>query len=421
MQLTEIKNIIRLYFESRENEKFIPGKTKIPLSVPAYSWEEVSEAVDSLLTTYVTMGKKVQAFEKLFAEYVGVNYAVMVNSGSSANLLALSILTNPTIKNRIERGQEIITPALSWATTVYPIIQVGATPVFVDVDLETCNINPDAIEKAVTNKTKAIMLVHLLGNPCHMDRIAEIAKKHGLLVIEDSCEALGAEYRGKKVGGFGDLATFSFFFSHHMTTIEGGMVSTNNEEYAELAKSLRAHGWIRELKNREEIAKKYGEIDERFLFINIGYNMRPTEIQGAFGIHQIKKLDEFIKIRRQNAKYWTKRFEKYSKYLILPQENEKHVYFGYPITVKSEAPFTKEEIVRFLEKRMVETRPVMTGNIVEHPVAKLFEYRVIGDLKNSKLIMRNSFFLGNHHRIGREEREYVADCVSEFIEKVEQR
>jgi len=414
----KIKYLVREYFSSKTKE-FVPGETKIPLSVPSYSWEEAYEAIESILTTRVTMGEKVKKFEEMFAEYIGVKNAIMVNSGSSANLLALSVLTNPIVKDRIQKGEEIITPAITWSTTVFPIINVGAVPSLVDVDLNTYTIDTNEIEKAITDKTRAIMPVHLLGNPCDMKEIIKIAEEHDLFVIEDCCEAHGAEFNGKKVGSFGDISTFSFFFSHHISTIEGGMILTDNEEYGEIAKSLRAHGWIRELKNKDKIAAEYPEIDERFLFINIGFNLRPTEIQGAFGIHQIKKLDKFIEIRRNNARYWTKKLEKYSDYLILPKErlNTKHVWFGYPITVKPTAPFTRKEFVDFLEKKGIETRPIMAGNIVEQPVMKLFKYRKVGDLNNSKFIMRNSFFFGNHQGIGKVEREYIVDCISEFIEQ----
>ena len=414
----KIQQLVKDYFFMKR-EEFIPGKSKIPLNVPSYSWEEVYEAIESLLTTQVTMGEKVKKFEETFADYVGVKYAIMVNSGSSANLLALSILANPVISNRIQEGDEVITPAVTWSTTVFPIINVGAIPVFVDVDLETFNIIPSEIENAITDKTKAIMLVHLLGNPANMKEIMEIAQKYNLFVIEDCCEAHGAEFNGKKVGSFGDISTFSFFFSHHISTIEGGMILTNNEEYSELAKSLRAHGWIRERNDREKIAAKYPEIDERFLFVNIGYNVRPTEIQGAFGIHQIKKLDKFVEIRRENAKYWTEKLKKYSDYIILPKEEDrvKHVWFGYPITIRPGAPFTRHEFISFLEQRGIETRPIMAGNIPEQPVMALFPYRKVGELSNAKYIMRNSFFFGNHPGIGKAEREYIADCISEFIEQ----
>lgn len=414
----KIKQLVKDYFSLKTSE-FIPGKTKIPLNIPSYSWEEAYEAIESIITTRVTMGKKVQNFERLFADYVGVENAVMVNSGSTANLLALSILTNPITSNRIKNGEEIITPAITWPTTVFPIINVNAMPVLVDVDLDMYTIDTAEIEKSITDKTRAIMLVHILGNPCNMKEVMEIAEEHDLFVIEDCCEAHGAEFNGKKVGSFGDISTFSFFFSHHISTIEGGMILSDNEEYTELAKTLRAHGWIRELKNRNEIGKKYKEIDDRFLFINIGYNVRPTEIQGAFGIHQIKKLDKFIEIRRNNARYWTEKLKVYSDYLLLPEERRgtKHVWFGYPIAVKPTAPFTRKELVDFLEQKGIETRPIMAGDIAEQPAMKLFKYRKVGNLDNSKNIMRRSFFFGDHHGIGKAEREYIADCISEFIEQ----
>lgn len=415
----EIKDLVKDYFSQKERERFIPGKTKILLSIPSYDWEEAWEAIESILSTHVTMGEKVAQFEAMFADYIGVKYATMVNSGSSANLIALSILTNPMLKDHIQHGDEIVTPAVTWATTVFPIINCGAIPVLVDVDLDTFDINLDEVEKAITNKTKAIMPIHLLGNPCNMPRIMKIAQEHNLFVIEDACEAHGAELDGQRVGSFGDLATFSFFFSHHISTIEGGMVLTNNDELAELAKALRVFGWVRDLRDKDEVAKRHVDIDPRFLFINIGYNFRPTEIQGAFGVHQLKKLEKFIEIRRDNANFWTNNLRQYSDYLWLHREREgtRHVWFGYPITIKPDAPFTRKEMVDFLEKRDVETRPIMAGNIAEQPAMKLFPYKKVGELPNSRLIMRNSFFFGNHHGIGKEEREAIVEYIGEFIRK----
>lgn len=413
----KIRALVKDYFSHKGKEQFMMGKTRIPLNIPSYDWEEAYEAIDSILTTWVTMGKKVKQFESEFAEYVGVGHAVMTNSGSSANLLALSILANPLVQGGIKPGDEIITPAVTWATTVFPIINCSATPVLVDVDLETFNVNLGEVEKAITDKTKAIMLVHLLGNPCDMSRIVEIAKASNLFIIEDACEAHGAEFNGGKVGSFGDLATFSFFFTHHISTIEGGMVLTNNEEYAELAKALRVFGWVRDLKSRDEIAERYKDIDPRFLFVNIGYNLRPTEIQGAFGIHQLKKLEKFIEIKRDNAKFWAESLKEYSDYLWLHQERDgtRHVWFGYPVTVSPYAPFTRKELVDFLEGKGVETRSIMAGNMDEQPAMKLFHYRKVGDLPNSRLIMRNSFFFGNHQGIGKDEREAIVEYFHEFM------
>lgn len=413
----KIRELIREFFSYGRDRKFVLGKTTIPLMVPSYGWEEVCEALDSVLDTQVTMGEKVKRFESMFAEYIGVRFATMVNSGSSANLLALSVLTNPIFKDRLRLGDEIITPAVTWATTVYPIINCGAVPVLVDVDLETFNVNAEEIKKAITNKTRAIVPVHLLGNPCNIDKIMEIAREHNLYVIEDACEAHGAEFKGRKVGSFGDLATFSFFFSHHISTIEGGMVLTNNEELAELTRALRVFGWIRELKDKDKITSEYENIDPRYLFVNIGYNFRPTEMQGAFGIHQLGKLEKFIEIRRRNAEFWTENLKEFKDYLLLHSEMEgtRHVWFGYPMTIRPDAPFTRKELVAFLEGKGVETRPIMVGNIDEQPVMRLFNHRKLGDLPNSRLIMRNSFFFGNHHGVGEEERKAIVTYMREFM------
>ena len=415
--MKQISALVKDYFPTSKN--FVPGKTKISLAPePPYDSEEIIEAIDSLISTNVTMGKKVQEFEKEFANYIGVKHAVMVNSGSSANLLSLSILTNPQLKERFKPGDEIITPALSWVTTVYPIVNNGLKPVLVDVDPGTFNINPNNIEEAITEKTKGIFPIHVIGNPAEMDKIKNIAEKHKLVLIEDCCEAHGAECNQKKVGSFGDMSTFSFYLSHHMTTIEGGMLLTNNEEYYELGKALRAFGWIRDLKNKSELASRFSNIDSRFLFVNLGFNIRPTELQGSFGICQLKKLDDFIRIRRHNLDFWNKILAKYSEYIQIPQEkpNCSSVSFGYSILVKDNAPFTLKQLMDFLESKKIETRTIMSGNIVNQPVSKYIDCRISGSLTNSDKIMKNALWFANHHRIGTPEREYIAKSISEFID-----
>ncbi len=364
------------------------------------------------------MGKKVKRFEQMFAEYLGSKHAVMVNSGSSANLLALSLLTNPMVPERIESGSEIITPAVTWVTTVYPIVNVGCVPVLVDVDLETFNILPEEVEKALGSKTRALMPVHLLGSPCRIDRLERTAQDQSLFLIEDACESTGAEFHGRKVGTFGDMGTFSFYMSHHISTIEGGMVVTDDDDLYEFLKAMRAFGWIRDLSDPSRFVKENGCIDPRFLFVTSGYNLRPTEIQGAFGMHQMGKLDRFIENRRKNAAFWNKRLDSYKDLLILPKEEAetKHVFFGYSITVRPEAPFQREELVSHLEKGGIETRPIMAGNIAEQPVMKQMRYRKVGELANSNLIMKKSFFFGNHNGIGPAEREYIADRLLKFLD-----
>ena len=416
--MNKISRLLQQHFEN-SREEFIPGKTKISIASPTYGFAEVNEALDSLLSTWVTMGKKVKKFENSFARYIGSKYSVMVNSGSSANLLALSILTNPKFSKRIKLGSEVLTPAVTWATTIFPIANVNLVPSFIDVDLENFNLDVDKLRKSITKKTKAILLVHLLGNPANMKEIIDIAKEYDLFVIEDSCEAHGAEFNNKKIGSFGDISTFSFFLSHHISTIEGGMLLTKNEEIFELAKAMRVFGWIRDQKNKKQTAKKNPKLDPRFLFDNLGYNIRPTEIQGSFGIHQIKKLEKFIKIRTNNANFWNKKLEKFSNYLLLHSErpNTRHVWFAYPITVRSSSPFSRNQLVNFLEKKNIETRPIMASDITQQPAIKLIKKKINKPLTNSKFIHSNSFFIGVHQGIGKSQRNYVVSVFDEFMKR----
>jgi len=414
-----INKIIKKNFQkNNKSQKFLPGKTKIEIASPPYSSEEVIEALDSMLKMKTTMGKKVESFEKRFAKYIDRKFSVMVNSGSSANLLALSILTNPELGNkRIEKGDEIITPAVTWPTTVYPIVNVGAVPYFVDVKLDDFNIDPKRIQESITKKTKAIMFVHLLGCPCDMREIKKIAKDNGLWLIEDTCEAHGAKYNSKYAGSFGDVSTFSFYASHHITTMEGGMVMTNDRKLFEIGKSLRAFGWTRDQTNRKKIEKKYPTIDPHFLFTNLGFNIKPTELQGAFGIHQVKKLESLVRLRIDNAKYWNEKLRKFNKFLILPmfKKKYKNSFLFYPITVIENEFFEKQDLVDHLEKMNIQTRPIVAGNMVEQPSTKFFKFSKSKNLKNSEYIMKNSFGIGNHHKITKVQRKFVAETISNFI------
>jgi len=408
------KFILKNFSQSHKKK----NSKKVLLGYPSYGWEEVYEALESMLEMKTTMGEKVKKFETIFAKYIGVKYALMVNSGSSANLLALSILSNPILKNkRIRENDEIITPALTWSTTVSPIINIHAKPIFVDVDPRTYNIDTKEIERAITKKTKAILPVHLLGNPCKMNEIKRIAKKFNLYIIEDCCEALGAKIKNRKVGSFGEIGTFSFFVSHHITTMEGGMLVTNNETFYELGKSLRAHGWTRELKNKKQIEKKYPHINSDFLFVNLGYNLRPSEIQGGFGIQQIRKLNQFLNIRKSNAKFWRNNLEKFSKFIELTYTEKDHFHANmlFPIKVKKNKYFTKNELVKYLEKMGIETRPVMTGNFMMQPITDLIKFKSFGRLNNSTDIMKNSFLIGNHQSIDESARRYVLENITKFI------
>ena len=419
-EFKKCSKIIEQHFRNitKEQQKFVPGKSRIPLAIPPYGSKEVIESLESLLSMKTTAGTKVRKFEKKFSNYIGGKYGIMVNSGSSANLLALSILSNPLLKNRIKPGDEIITPAVTWATTVYPICNINAIPRIVDVNLCDYTIDPDSIEKAINKKTKAIMIVHLLGNPCNMKAIVKIAKKHKLWLIEDACEAHGAKFSGKHVGTFGDLATFSFFASHHITTMEGGMITTNNKMLNEIGKSMRTFGWSRDLSSKKQLEKKYPNIDSRFLFVNTGFNFRPTELQGAFGIHQIGKLEKLVKLRITNAEYWNKNLKRFSNLLLTKKDvGRRKSYLFYPITVKKNKFFKKKDLVNELEKHGIETRSVMAGNITKQPVAKILKLKKSGDLKNSDYIHENSFVIGNHHGIGEKQRKFVTDIITNFIDK----
>jgi CDP-6-deoxy-D-xylo-4-hexulose-3-dehydrase len=412
--IKEIKEIVEKYFKS--NPPF-EMNDNISLISPSYNEDEVIEAIESLLSTYVTMGEKVYEFEKKFAKYLGINFGTMVNSGSSANLIALEILANPVLRNKIKPGDEIITPALTWSTTVFPILDIHAVPVFVDSFSDSLTLNTEQLDQALSDKSKAIMPVHLLGYPCDMDYIRDFAEDHDLFVIEDCCEAHGAEWKGQKVGSFGDLGTYSFFFSHHISTIEGGMVVTNNELYNNLSKSLRAHGWVRERPDQDEFLTNYPEIDSRFLFVNKGYNLRPTEIQGAFGIHQIDKLETFLRIRKENAQFWLDNLQEVTDYIKLPivEKNIRHAWFGFPLIIKDNAPFKRSDITSFLEKNNIETRPVMAGNITKQPALKYFKWRKVGNLEVSTEIMKNAFFFGNHPGIDETKREKISNLIKDFI------
>ncbi len=404
----------KMYFQGQKSE-FVPGETPIRLSEPTFGAEEVAEAMESLLSTWVTMGKKVARFEKQWADYVGSDHAVMVNSGSSANLLALQALQGTVITE----GDEVIVPAVSWSTSIFPILDAGATPVLVDVSRDTYNIDVDAFSAAVTEDTAAVVLVHLLGNPCDMDLILDVCKEHDIAVVEDCCEAPGASYDGRKVGNFGEMGTFSFFFSHHISTIEGGMIVTDTDEYARRLRMARAHGWIRDIKDREKdrYRSEYPDIDERFLFATKGYNLRPTEIQGAFGIHQIKKLDKFVSIRRETASYLNDRLKAQKEHLRLLEERDgtRCAWFAYPIVVREAAPFDREELQQHLEECRIETRPILAGNLARQPAMAGIDHRVGGDLNGANDLHDNGLFVGNHHMIDQDVRRYLADCIEEFV------
>lgn len=414
--MEEIRDSLKKYVAQRCSE--YKSDKLLPLMMPTFGADEILEAFDSMVDLQVTMGKKVEKFEKDFSDYLGIKYSTMVNSGSSANLLALTILSNPMVENRIKPGDEVIVPAVTWSTSIFPIINIGAKPVLVDVD-EDYLLDVEKAKEMINEKTKAIMPVHLLGNVCDMDAISDISEDNKLFVIEDCCEAMGSEYKGKKVGNFSDMSSFSSYFSHHITTVEGGFLSTDNFDYADLARIIRAHGYVRHsLRKDEHVAANPG-VDPRFLFVNIGYNFRPTDLQGAFGIHQLNKLEGFIDRRIEVGRELVQRLEKYSNYLILPKEKKdtRHSWFVFPITVKENDYFRRDELTTHLEQNGIETRPLVCGNFAEQPAMKMFEHGK-GDLSNAEKIMRNSFYIGIHPHIDHETICKVTDVFDGFFSKV---
>jgi CDP-4-dehydro-6-deoxyglucose reductase, E1 len=419
--LNHVKKSITDYCDNAHHFQFDPANPVVRLMEPTFSAEEIYAATETMLSTYTTMGKKVRAFEEQYANLYGHGYGVMSNSGSSANLLSIAALANPVTPNHLKAGDEVIVPALSWSTTIWPIIQHQLVPVFVDCDINTFNFDMEKLEAAITPKTKAIMLVHVYGNPCDMDAMMSLAKKYNLHVIEDCCEAMGAEYDNKAVGRFGIMGNLSFFFSHHITTLEGGITVTDNFDIAETLRILRAHGWSREADEHQKYIQMYPHIDPRFIFINLGYNLRPTEVNAAMGQIQLPKLAQFCDNRRQAAAFYLNSLKKYSEFFQFQAETPKgkHVWFGFPIIVKDNAPFTVKDITAYLQAHKIETRPIIAGNMARHPAFDMLNHKIAGNLDNADIVMKQGFAFGCHHGVDGRAAKYVVDVIEQFMtEKV---
>lgn len=415
--LAAIQKGIKDYCDSEFHFGFDPKNPVVRLHEPSFGAPEITAMVEQSLSTMVTMGKQVRSFEEQCAAHFDTKYCNMNNSGSSANLLAVAALANPVWPNHLKAGDEVIVPALSWATTVWPLIQYNLVPVFVDCDLSTYNFDMKKLEAAIGPKTRAIMPVHVYGNPCDMDALMGLAKKHNLFVIEDCCESMGATYKGKSVGAFGDVGTMSLYYSHHITTFEGGLCFTNSFEMAELLRVLRAHGWSREADQKEKYIREYPEIDPRFIFINVGYNLRPTEVQAVMGMQQLPKLKSFVETRRENQQAFRKGLDKHGEFFQY-QDEQKDGYsswFGFGIVLKENAPFKPRDITSFLNGKGIETRPIIAGNMAKHPALKMFPHRSAGTLENCDTIMTRGFAIGCHHAIDAAARSYVLECFDEFM------
>ena len=360
-----------------------------------------------------TMGDSVKQFEEEFAVFLDNKYCVMTSSGSTANLLATAALfytKNPLLK----RGDEVIVPAVSWSTTYFPLQQYGLKLKFVDIDLETLNYDLKALKTAISESTKMIMLVNLLGNPNDFDLINEVIKDKEVILIEDNCESMGAVYKGKQAGTFGLMGTFSTFFSHHMATMEGGIVTTNDEELYHILLSLRAHGWTRNLPKENLVSNKSDDwFTESFRFVLPGYNVRPLEMSGAIGIEQLKKLPEFIENRRKNAKLFVKLFQNHPDFII-QRDIDKSSWFGFSLIIKPESNLKRKDVIKKLIDNNIECRPIVTGDFTQNEVMKYFDYEIYGELKNAKYLHENGFFVGNQQIIIENEIKYLYKSLKDI-------
>ena len=419
------------YYKAKFGDDRYKKGDRIPFARRVFDEKELVNLIDASLDFWLTAGRYANDFEYEFAQFMDQEHCLLVNSGSSANLIALSTLTSPKLGNRrLKKGDEVITVAAGFPTTINPIIQNGLVPVFVDVDIPTYNIKAEDIERALSDKTRAIMIAHTLGNPFDLDAVIKIAKEYDLFVIEDCCDAVGSTYHGKKVGTFGDLATVSFYPAHHMTMGEGGAVLTNDDELYKIAVSFR--DWGRDCYCApgsdntcgRRFTMQYGNLpqgyDHKYVYSHIGYNLKVTDMQAAVGMAQLEKLPSFIEKRKENFKAIRKELERHSEHLILPEatKNSDPSWFGFPITVKGNSKFTRNDLTGYLEKNMVMTRLLFAGNITKQPAYLDIDCRIIGDLANTDKVMNDTFFIGVYPGINEEQIAYVAEVFDYFFKGI---
>lgn len=379
------------------------------------SWDEKEiEAIHRVIDSgFYTFGKHVAQFEKDFANFTNHKYSVMVNSGSSANLLAVAAMFYKK-ENPLQAGDEVIVPAVSWATTYYPLYQYGLKLKFVDTDINTLNFDLKQLEAAITDKTKMIFAVNLLGNPNDYDEIKRIIGNRNIYLLEDNCESLGGIYKGKQLGSIGLIGTYSTFFSHHMSTMEGGVVATDDEELNEIILCLRSHGWTRQLPKENKLCIKSDDyFTESWRFILPGYNVRPTEMNGAIGIEQIKKLPDFIKWRRINAKHFQELFSNDERFIIQKEIGESS-WFGFSLILTDDS-VDRKKIIDKCTAASIDTRPIVAGNFARKEVVKYFNHEIFGDLKNADFIEKRGFFVGNHQYDIRKEIDYLKETLDKAL------
>jgi CDP-6-deoxy-D-xylo-4-hexulose-3-dehydrase len=416
------------YYEAAlRPREFVPGESWVAVSGRVFDATELQFLIDASLDFWLTTGRFAAQFEREFARTVGVRHAILCNSGSSANLLATSALTSWKLGDRqLQPGDEIITVAAGFPTTVNPAIQHGLVPVFLDVDLGTYDIDVSRLEEAISPRTRAIILAHTLGNPFNLDAVTALAKRHGLWLVEDSCDALGSTYRGKLVGGFGDLATVSFYPAHHITMGEGGCVLTNAPKMKTILESFRDWGrdcWC-EPGKENTCGKRFdwqlGDLphgyDHKYIYSHIGYNLKATDMQAAVGVAQLQKLPEFIERRRHNWRRLYDGLSELSHVFVMPRatDHSDPSWFGFALTVRPDAPFTRRELVQWLDARRIATRQLFAGNLLRQPAYRDLPHRVVGDLTNTDIVMQGTFWLGVYPGISDVMVDYVVDSLRLF-------
>lgn len=421
----EILELVRRYHAANwPDREFRPGEDPVPVSGRVFDEEELVHLVDSSLDFWLTTGRFAERFEKDFAKRMGLRHCLLVNSGSSANLLAVTALTSPELGERqLKPGDEVITTAAGFPTTVNPIVQAGLVPVFVDAELPTYNIDASRIEEAIGPRTKAIVAAHALGNPFRLDLVRELAERHGLWLIEDCCDAVGASFGGEGVGTFGDLATVSFYPAHHLTMGEGGAVLTGTPLLKKLVESLR--DWGRDCWCAPGVADTCGKrfdwqlgdlpagYDHKYVYSRLGYNLKLTDMQAAVGVAQLGKLEDFIAARRENFATLSELLAPLAEHLLLPEATpgSEPSWFGFPITLRESAPLERRELLVRLEQAGVATRLFFAGNLLRQPAYRDVEHRVVGELETADRIMRQSFWIGLYPGLARPQLEHAADTL----------
>lgn len=427
----EIERLVAEFYRAAHAERpFVPGQTRIHYAGRVFDEQELIALVNTALDFWLTFGRVGTAFEERLAEYFGVSSAIMVNSGSSANLAVIATLCSRQTENPLVPGDEVITPAATFPTTVAPLVQYNLIPVFVDCVLGSYQIDLDAVEAAISERTRALLVPHILGNMAPPDRLREIARRHSLYLIEDTCEAMGSRYDGKLLGTWGEMSTLSFYPAHHITTAEGGAVLTDNEALAKTCRSIRDWGrdcWCdhRTGNSNGACGKRFsyqipgvpGVYDHKYLYSNIGYNLRPTDLQAALGLVQLDKLPAFEQARKRNFKILYDGLKKFEEFFILPIWDPRAdvSWFAFPLTVRPEAPFTRGDLVGWLEKRGIETRFLFAGNILRQPGYVGIAHRTVGELTNTDLVMRATFFVGVYPGLDEARLSYMLEQFEAFM------